>query len=154
MCLYIFCYLIIVVIINKDVWKCWQVLKDLVKVIQQEFYIYKDLIIEFVECLYVNFDFDGVQKKLRECELVFVNDFFLVVCFEDFIENVCFFIFEIFCCIYQCISINMLVDKLNMILEEVERWIVNLIRNVRLDVKIDFKLGYVVMGNNVVLFYQ
>lgn len=47
----------------------------------------------------------------------------------------------------------MLVDKLNMILEEVERWIVNLIRNVRLDVKIDFKLGYVVMGNNVVLFY-
>lgn len=39
----------------------------------------------------------------------------------------------------------MLVDKLNMILEEVERWIVNLIRNVRLDVKIDFKLVSIVL---------
>lgn len=41
--------------------------------------------------------------------------------------------------------VSMLVDKLNMILEEVERWIVNLIRNVRLDVKIDFKLVSIVL---------
>lgn len=33
----------------------------------------------------------------------------------------------------------MLVEKFNMIEEDVERWIVNLIRNVRLDVKIDLK---------------
>ena len=36
--------------------------KDLAKVIQQESYTYKDPITEFVECLYVNFDFDGAQK--------------------------------------------------------------------------------------------
>lgn len=45
-------------------------LKDLVKVIQQESYTYRDPITEFLECLYVNFDFDGAQKKLRECEQV------------------------------------------------------------------------------------
>ena len=45
-------------------------LKDLVKVIQQESYTYKDPITEFLECLYVNFDFDGAQQKLRECETV------------------------------------------------------------------------------------
>lgn len=36
----------------------------------KESYTYKDPITEFVECLYVNFDFDGAQKKLRECESV------------------------------------------------------------------------------------
>jgi translation initiation factor 3 subunit E len=46
------------------------VLKDLVRLIQQESYSYRDPITEFVECLYVNFDFDGAQKKLKECEQV------------------------------------------------------------------------------------
>lgn len=36
----------------------------------QESYTYKDPITEFVECLYVNFDFDSAQRKLRECESV------------------------------------------------------------------------------------
>ncbi|EDL08754.1 eukaryotic translation initiation factor 3 subunit E isoform X2 [Cebus imitator] len=154
MCPHILRYLTTAVITNKDVRKRRQVLKDLVKVIQQESYTYKDPITEFVECLYVNFDFDGAQKKLRECESVLVNDFFLVACLEDFIENARLFIFETFCRIHQCISINMLADKLNMTPEEAERWIVNLIRNARLDAKIDSKLGHVVMGNNAVSPYQ
>ncbi|XP_007427485.1 eukaryotic translation initiation factor 3 subunit E [Python bivittatus] len=154
MCPHILRYLTTAVITNKDVRKRRQVLKDLVKVIQQESYTYKDPITEFVECLYVNVDFDGAQKKLRECELVLVNDFFLVACLEDFIENARLFVFETFCRIHQCISINMLADKLNMTPEEAERWIVNLIRNARLDAKIDSKLGHVVMGNNAVSPYQ
>ncbi|EHB12276.1 Eukaryotic translation initiation factor 3 subunit E [Heterocephalus glaber] len=154
MCPHILRYLTTAVITNKDVRKRRQVLKDLVKVIQQESYTYKDPITEFVECLYVNFDFDGAQKKLRECESVLVNDFFLVACLGDFIENARLFIFETFCRIHQCISISMLADKLNMTPEEAERWIVNLIRNARLDAKIDSKLGHVVMGNNAVSPYQ
>uniref|UniRef100_A0A3P9JKU6 Eukaryotic translation initiation factor 3 subunit E n=1 Tax=Oryzias latipes TaxID=8090 RepID=A0A3P9JKU6_ORYLA len=154
MCPHILRYLTTAVITNKDVRKRRQVLKDLVKVIQQESYTYKDPITEFVECLYVNFDFDSAQKKLRECESVLVNDFFLVACLEDFIENARLFIFETFCRIHQCISINMLADKLNMTPEEAERWIVNLIRNARLDAKIDSKLGHVVMGNNATSPYQ
>ncbi|KAF9592752.1 hypothetical protein IFM89_017322 [Coptis chinensis] len=43
-------------------------LKEFIKVIQQEQYSYKDLITEFLQCLYVNYDFDGAQQKLRECE--------------------------------------------------------------------------------------
>ncbi|CAO2602373.1 Eukaryotic translation initiation factor 3 subunit E [Lemmus lemmus] len=146
MCPHILRYLTTAVITNKDVRKRRQVLKDLVKVIQQESYTYKDPITEFVECLYVNFDFDGAQKKLRECESVLVNDFFLVACLEDFIENARLFIFETFCRIHQCISINMLADKLNMTPEEAERWIVNLIRNARLDAKIDSKLVSIIIG--------
>jgi translation initiation factor 3 subunit E len=45
-------------------------LKELIKVIQQEQHTYKDPITEFLECLYVNYDFDGAQQKLMECEQV------------------------------------------------------------------------------------
>ena len=48
--------------------------------------------------------------------------------------------------IHQCISINMLAQKLNMESDDAERWIVNLIRNAKLDAKIDSQLGHVVMG--------
>ena len=62
-------------------------------------------------------------------------------------ENAHLYIFETFCCIHQCISINMTP-------EEAERWTVNLIRNTRLDAKIDSKLGHVIMGNDAVSPYQ
>jgi len=151
MCPHILRYLTTAVITNK---RRRTVLKDLVKVIQQESYTYRDPITEFLECLYVNFDFDGAQQKLRECETVLVNDFFLVACLDDFIENARLFIFETFCRIHQCISISMLAEKLNMSPDEAERWIVNLIRNARLDAKIDSKLGHVVMGTQAVSPYQ
>ena len=65
MCPHILRCLTTAVITSKDVRKRRQVLKELVKVIQQESYTYKDPITEFVECLYVNFDFDGAQKKAK-----------------------------------------------------------------------------------------
>ena len=41
---------------------------------------------------------------------------------------------------HSIICFSMLADKLNMTPEDAERWIVNLIRNARLDAKIDSKL--------------
>lgn len=77
-CPHILRYLTTAVITNK---RRRTVLKDLVKVIQQESYTYKDPITEFLECLYVNFDFDGAQQKLRECETVSVLVTFVALCF-------------------------------------------------------------------------
>lgn len=142
-CPHILRYLATAVIINKG---RRNALKDLVKVIQQESYTYKDPITEFIEHLYVNFDFEGARQKLFECQVVLANDFFLVECLDEFVENARLMIFETFCRIHQCISIRMLADKLNMETDEAECWIVNLIRNARLDAKIDSKLGHVIMG--------
>jgi translation initiation factor 3 subunit E len=128
--------------------------KDLVRVIQQEHHTYHDPITEFLECLYVNFDFDGAQQKLRQCETVLNNDFFLVACLDDFIENARLFVFETYCRIHQCIDIGMLADKLNMAPESAEKWIVNLIRNARLDAKIDSKANHVIMGMQTPSIYQ
>jgi len=151
MCPHILRYLTTAVITNK---RRRTVLKDLVKVIQQESYTYRDPITEFLECLYVNFDFDGAQQQLRKCETVLTNDFFLVACKDEFIENARLFIFETFCRIHQVLSISMLAEKLNMTPEDAERWIVNLIRNARLDAKIDSQLGHVVMGSQAPSVYQ
>ncbi|GAY61425.1 hypothetical protein CUMW_209870 [Citrus unshiu] len=79
--------------------------KDFIKVIQQEQNSYKDPITEFLACVYVNYDFDGAQKKMKE----------------------------------------VLAEKLNLNYEEAQRWIVNLIRNSKLDAKIDAKSGTVIM---------
>lgn len=49
---------------------------------------------------------------------------------------------------------RMLAEKLNMNPEDAECWIVNLIRNARLDAKIDSKLGHVVMGAQPLSPYQ
>jgi len=129
-------------------------MKELVSVIEQETYTYKDPITEFIRCLHINFDFDEAQQKLKECETVLNNDFFLVNCFPFFMENARLMIFETFCRIHQCISIGMLAEKLDMTTDEAERWIVNLIRNARLDAKLDSKLGHVVMGVHAVSPYQ
>ena len=67
MCPHILRYLTTAVITTK---RRRVVLKDLVKIIEQESYTYKDPITEFLQCLYVDFDFDGAQKKLRECDAV------------------------------------------------------------------------------------
>jgi translation initiation factor 3 subunit E len=150
-CPHILRYLTTAVITNK---RRRNVLKDLVKVIQQECYTYKDPITEFLEALYVNFDFEESQVKLRECEKVLVNDFFLVACRDEFIENARMFIFETYCRIHQCIDIGMLGEKLNMDAESAERWIVNLIRNARLDAKIDSKNNTVIMGSQYPSVYQ
>lgn len=48
----------------------------------------------------------------------------------------------------------MLAEKLNMTPEDAEKWIVNLIRQARLDAKIDSKEGHVVMGTQAISPYQ
>ncbi|KAL1516966.1 hypothetical protein ABEB36_000793 [Hypothenemus hampei] len=151
MCPHILRYLATAVIINRG---RRSALKDLVKVIQQESYTYRDPITEFLEHLYVNFDFDGARQKLQDCQTVLFNDFFLISCLDEFVENARLMIFETFCRIHQCISIGMLAEKLNMNPDEAECWIVNLIRNARLDAKIDSKLGHVVMGAQPLSPYQ
>ncbi|KAK1291859.1 hypothetical protein QJS10_CPB17g01422 [Acorus calamus] len=79
----------------------------LIKVIQKEEFTYKDPIIEFLECVYVTFDFDGALRKLQECNDVLMNNPFLwtpnstaVSLTEQFLENASH-ITERFCHIHQ-----------------------------------------------------
>ena len=48
----------------------------------------------------------------------------------------------------------MLAEKLNMVPDQAEQWIVNLIRDARMDAKIDSQKGHVLMGTADVSVYQ
>jgi translation initiation factor 3 subunit E len=155
-------YLATAFIVNK---KRRPQFKDFIKVIQQEQHSYKDPITEFLACVYVHYDFDGAQKKMRECEEVILNDPFLakrveegnfstVPLRDEFLENARIFIFETYCRIHRRIDMNVLAEKLNMNYEEAERWIVNLIRSSKLDAKIDSELGTVIIEPNQPNIYE
>lgn len=155
-------YVATAVIVSK---RRWNMIKELIKVIQQESHVYKDPITEFLECLYINYDFDGAQKKLQECENVILNDPFLGKRVEDanfstvplkdeFFENARLFIFETYCRIHQCIDIGMLAEKLNMNYDEAENWIMDLVQNSKLEAKIDSISGTVIMETSSVNVYE
>jgi len=136
-------YLAAAVITNK---RRRSMLKDLVRILRNE--TYSDPVTEFLVKLFVEYDFDGAQEKLKACEEVLQNDFFLVGCKEEFSENARLFIFETYCRIHQCIDIGALAEKLGMDKDSAERWIVNLIRSTKLNAKIDSEAGTVVMGTD------
>lgn len=150
-CPHILRYLTTAVITNKS---RRNVMKELVKVIQQESYAYSDPITEFVQCLYVNFDFEGAQDMLQKCEDTLKRDYFLYNMLDDFLEDARRTIFETYCRIHQVIDIGMLADKLNMDKHKAEKWVVNLIRQARLDAKIDSQANQVVMGLTVPSIYE
>ncbi len=64
-------------------------------------YEYADPVTEFLECLFVRYDFEGAQLKLAQCEAVLDGDFFLSALREEFVENARLFIFETYCRIHQ-----------------------------------------------------
>jgi len=127
-------YLTVAAILSK---RRRESMKDIISLIQQESYNYCDPLTQFVEALYINFDFDGAQKTLRECEKVMEYDFFLEGFLEVFFKNARHLIFETYCKIHQRIDLASLAQKLSMEREEAEKWIVDLIRNAQLDAKID-----------------
>ncbi|CAH8628263.1 Eukaryotic translation initiation factor 3 subunit E, variant 2 [Schistosoma haematobium] len=146
-------YLTVCVITSTDK-KKKNLIRDLKYLIQQESYSYRDPVTEFFECLFVKFDFDGAQQKLRVCETVLPNDFFLTGCYDEFMENARLLMFESFCRIHHSVGISVLAEKLNMDVDDAEKWIVNLIRNARMDAKIDSQKGVIVMGTQNVSPYQ
>eukprot|EP00003_Mantamonas_plastica_P014776 TRINITY_DN2545_c0_g1_i4.p1 TRINITY_DN2545_c0_g1~~TRINITY_DN2545_c0_g1_i4.p1 ORF type:complete len:436 (-),score=176.32 TRINITY_DN2545_c0_g1_i4:473-1780(-) len=148
-------YLAAAVITNK---RGRGVLNDLVKVIQVESYTYKDPITEFVQSLYVDFDFDGAQTQLDICLEVLSNDFFLTSIRDEFLHNARLFIFETYCRIHKTIDIAMLAEKLSMDQQAAEKWIVGLIKNAHFgsqhQPKIDSKENHVVMSTQYPSVHQ
>lgn len=132
-----------------------QLIPDLIAVLaQEEKESYTDPIIQFIQCIYVQYDFDLAEEKLNECKKVFVSDTFLYRVKDDFMENARLFTFETYCRLHDKIDISMLSKKLAMEGDEAEKWIVNLIRGARFDAKINSKDGCIIMGTFTSSVYQ
>jgi len=112
-----------------------------------------DPIVAFVQSLAVDFDFDAATKKLKQCEIVMVSDFFL---YEEnrlaFMQAARVFTFETYCRIHRKVYVDSLAELLGMDdNDNIEQWVVELIREAKLDAKIDTQEGTnrdcIVMGN-------
>ncbi|KAF1808463.1 eukaryotic translation initiation factor 3, subunit 6 [Eremomyces bilateralis CBS 781.70] len=129
-------------------------LKDLVRIVKQEGYEYTDPVTDFIKALYVDFDFEEAQKKLAEAEEILSDDFFLGASSNEFVDAARHLISESYCKIHQRIDIKDLSTRLGLSQDEGEKWIVNLIRDTRVDAKIDFREGTVVMNHPPQSVYQ
>lgn len=129
-------------------------LKDLVRIVRQEAYEYNDPLTQFVLALYIDFDFEEAQRQLSLAEEVLRTDFFLSTSVDAFVDNARHLIFESYCKIHARIDIQGLSASLGLNNEDGEKWIVNLIRDTRLDAKIDSKEGTVIMNHPPSSVYQ
>ncbi|RHY06665.1 hypothetical protein DYB25_008901 [Aphanomyces astaci] len=146
-------YLAAGVILHK---KRRYLIKELLRIIHVDDKAYRDPIIEFLECLYVHFDFELAQAKLLECKHVLASDFFLAEKnMHAFMEHARLLTFEIYCRIHHTIDISLLADKLAMNEKgDAEKWIVDLIRNARLEAKIDSQKDVIVMDTRYDSVYR
>jgi translation initiation factor 3 subunit E len=92
--------------VNKNSSQYQKQLKDLIRVVRQESYEYRDPITDFVAALYIDFDFQEAQKKLSEAEEVLRSDFFLVAAADAFVESARHLISESYCKIHKRIDIK------------------------------------------------
>ncbi|EMR08314.1 hypothetical protein PNEG_03155 [Pneumocystis murina B123] len=127
-------------------------IKELVKIIDQELYEYTDPIIEFINALYIQFDFEVAQNNLKEAEKVLKNDFFLVATCSDFINSAHYLMIEAYCKIYQRINIDDLSKRLNFSHTEIVKFIHDDI--VDLNAKIGFEEGIITMNHPSQPIYQ
>jgi len=147
-------YLAVVIVTSKGIEKKNYKLNQLIRLIEQEKYNYSDPITDFLLCLNYHYDFEAAQLKLQQSRDVLRSGYFLHEYVEDFIEHGRVLMFEMFCRIHQKIKIHTIAEKLNMTQEDAELWIVELIRNARLDAKIDSENGTIIMGNDPAVPYQ
>ncbi|KAG9251032.1 uncharacterized protein F5Z01DRAFT_664453, partial [Emericellopsis atlantica] len=127
-------------------------LKDIVRYVRQEAYEYTDPLTQFVNALYIAHDFESAREALRLAEQVCRSDFFLASSADAFVDAARHLICESYCKIFSRMNIHDLSEKLGLNPADGEKWIVNLIRETRLDAKIDSQDGTVVMNhppNNV-----
>jgi translation initiation factor 3 subunit E len=157
-CPWILRYLAVAVITNRGRAKNPGIhqkqMKDVVRIVKQEAYEYQDPITRFVHALAIDFDFEEAQRQLVLAEEVLRSDFFLLAHADDFVDSARHLIFESYCKIHARISLKDLSARLGLSADAAEKWIVNLIRDTRLDAKIDYKEGTVVMNHPPSSVYQ
>lgn len=129
-------------------------LKDLIRVVGQEQYEYQDPLTDFIKALYIDYDFDQARAKLSEASAIIRTDFFLNNGAGSFLENARYLISEVYCRVHQRIDLRQLSNYLNLSEEEGEKWIAKLIRDTRMNAKIDESEGTVIMNHPISTVYQ
>lgn len=153
-CQHLLRYLVASFVISKgDYRNARSMMKDLVRVLVTERDSYKDPVTELLVTLFDDYDFDAAEENLRKCEVLAKNDFFLSSYIEEFMKNAKSIMFAQYCKIHKSIDITSLGKALG-IEDNIESDIVTLIKNAKIDAKIDSTLNQIVMQRQYPSVYQ
>jgi len=144
-CPWLLRYLCVAVIIAQK--KSRKFKGRLINAVQQERYQYQDPITNFVVALYIDYNFDAANDCLQESQIVLENDYFLAPITEEFMTAARLAIIESVCKIHTKLETGTLAARINLDQSlDAEQWIVDLIRDIKLDAKLDSEKQCIVMN--------
>ncbi|ORY50901.1 hypothetical protein BCR33DRAFT_712865 [Rhizoclosmatium globosum] len=114
----------------------------------------QDPLTGFIHTLYSEYNFAESHKSLAQCEPVLDADFFLEPIKKEFLETARTMVFESYVKVYREIDIGVLSATLGLSRDEGEKWVVDLVRGVRMDAKIDSESNTVIMGAQYTSVFQ
>lgn len=139
---------------NSSVGTFQKRIKELIKVVGQEQYEYNDPLTEFIKALYIDYDFEAANEKLNDASIIIRTDFFLSAGVDSFMDNARYLISEVYCKVHNRIELTHFYKFLNLNEEDGELWIAKLIRDFKINAKIDEGNGTLVMNHHIPSVYQ
>ena len=94
---------------------------------------YNDPIISFLYLLYIEFDLNGALIKLKECQQIMKNDFFLQIYSDKFLNEGKILLCEIYYNINNKLDFKELSIQFDMSIDETERWVIESVANFSLN---------------------
>lgn len=129
-------------------------LKELITVVDQEKYDYNDPLTDFIKALYIDFNFEEANLKLNEASVILKTDFFLNNYCDVFVENARHLISRVYCRVHHKINLDDFSKSLNLDKDLGEKWVADLIKETKMDAKIDESAGTVILNHPVNSVYQ
>ena len=102
-------YLCVAAIVNKNLHKNRNYAFDfykLTEIIKRKVLKYTDPFIEFIENLYLNFDFEGATNNIKQINDEISRDILLIPLRERIIEGCHFLYFKVYCKIHESVKIS------------------------------------------------
>ncbi|CAD2099330.1 eukaryotic translation initiation factor 3 subunit E, putative [Plasmodium vinckei brucechwatti] len=115
---------------------------------------YTDSFTSLLISIFTDYNFNLAQKCISEIGNICQSDVFLFKLKPYIEEQSRFIMFETYCRIHKSINIDMLANQVNLQRDEAEKWIVNLIRNAKLDAKIDSEKNCIEISTTLPNLYQ
>ena len=100
---------------------------------------YSDSLNKFVLALLQDFDFKKAQALIKDFRKDLQGDYFLDSHIDEIINNAQKIFFEVYCKIHRKIEIKTVAEYLGVNNEKAEIWIVNLIRGIGAEAKVDLE---------------
>ena len=107
------------------------------KMVGRAHYCSTDPIMKFMDALGNKKDFEKARELLAECDRVLQTDFFLRDSRQDFLSNAQRMMYEDYLRVHKTVDINSLARQLNKSPAEAEVWLVDLLREAKIEGQID-----------------